>query len=70
MLLLFFLQKCVEDTLSPISVRLNFFQVDSESASAVLNMDSQWQAAAEVRTVITAEGWRQTVQSAFTPLFM
>ncbi|GAA6225884.1 integrin alpha-L-like [Lates japonicus] len=43
-----YMAKCVEDTLSPISVRLNFFQVDSESASAVLNMDSQWQAAAEV----------------------
>ncbi|KAE8301014.1 Integrin alpha-L CD11 antigen-like family member A [Larimichthys crocea] len=29
----------VDDTVSPVSISLNFFQVDSESASAVLNMD-------------------------------
>uniref|UniRef100_A0A8P4K5A7 VWFA domain-containing protein n=1 Tax=Dicentrarchus labrax TaxID=13489 RepID=A0A8P4K5A7_DICLA len=40
MTLLLFLQKCVDDTLSPISIRLNFFQIDSESASVVLNVDS------------------------------
>lgn len=49
----FFLQKCVKDTLSPISIKLNFSQVDSESASAVLNMDSKRQAEVEV---CTAEG--------------
>lgn len=56
MILLFFLQKCVKDTLSPISIKLNFSQVDSERASAVLNVDSKRQAAVEVCTVTTAEG--------------
>ncbi|XP_034388003.1 integrin alpha-M isoform X2 [Cyclopterus lumpus] len=36
-----YMPKCVKDTSSPISIRLNFFQVDNESASAVLNMDSK-----------------------------
>lgn len=47
---LFFLQTCVRDTLSPISVALNFAQEDSEHASAVLNVDSKRQAAVEVCT--------------------
>lgn len=48
MTLLFFLQKCVKDTLSPITVKLSFSQNDSESASAVLNVDSKRQAVIEV----------------------
>ncbi|XP_019121695.1 integrin alpha-L [Larimichthys crocea] len=43
-----YMPKCVKDTLSPISIKLNFSQVDSESASAVLNMDSKRQAEVEV----------------------
>ncbi|XP_044044763.1 integrin alpha-L-like isoform X2 [Siniperca chuatsi] len=43
-----YMPKCVDDTSSPISIRLNFFQVDSERASAVLNVDSKRQAVAEV----------------------
>ncbi|XP_040892769.1 integrin alpha-D [Toxotes jaculatrix] len=39
---------CVKDTLSPISIKLSFSQVDSEHASAVLNMDSKRQAVVEV----------------------
>uniref|UniRef100_A0A3Q1H080 VWFA domain-containing protein n=1 Tax=Anabas testudineus TaxID=64144 RepID=A0A3Q1H080_ANATE len=42
-----YMPKCVEDT-SPISIRLDFFQVDSESASVILNVDSNTQAAVEV----------------------
>ncbi|TKS69297.1 Integrin alpha-L CD11 antigen-like family member A [Collichthys lucidus] len=42
-----YMPKCVKDTLSPISIKLNFSQVDSESASAVLNMDSKRQAEVE-----------------------
>ncbi|XP_057699342.1 integrin alpha-D [Corythoichthys intestinalis] len=40
--------KCVKDTLSPISIKLNFTQVDSQSADAVLNKDSKTQAIIEV----------------------
>ncbi|XP_045904452.1 integrin alpha-L-like, partial [Micropterus dolomieu] len=40
--------KCVDDKSSPVSIRLNFFQVDSERASAVLNVDSKRQAVAEI----------------------
>lgn len=47
--LLFSLQKCVRDTLTPISIKLNFAQVETESASAVLNVDSKRQAFVEVR---------------------
>nr|ASU50959.1 integrin alpha-L [Epinephelus coioides] len=43
-----YMPKCVKDTLSPISIKLNFSQVDSKSASAILNMDSKRQAAVEV----------------------
>ncbi|XP_068444941.1 integrin alpha-D [Clinocottus analis] len=43
-----FMPKCVKDTLSPIIIKLNFSQVDSESASAILNMDSKMQAVVEV----------------------
>lgn len=44
----FFLQKCVKDTLSPISIKLDFTQDDSQSSSAVLNVDSRKQAVIEV----------------------
>ncbi|KAF3851882.1 hypothetical protein F7725_005237 [Dissostichus mawsoni] len=43
-----YMQKCVKDTLMPISIKLQFSQVDSESASAVLNVDSKTQATVEV----------------------
>ncbi|KAI4832766.1 hypothetical protein KUCAC02_015715 [Chaenocephalus aceratus] len=43
-----YMQKCVKDTLMPISIKLQFSQVDSESARAVLNVDSKTQAAVEV----------------------
>ncbi|XP_037328342.2 integrin alpha-D [Pungitius pungitius] len=32
---------CVKDTLSPISIKLNFSQVDSEDGGAILNIDSK-----------------------------
>ncbi|XP_038570620.1 integrin alpha-M-like isoform X2 [Micropterus salmoides] len=40
--------QCVDDTSSPVSIRLNFFQADSERARAVLDVDSKRQAVAEV----------------------
>ncbi|XP_061882703.1 integrin alpha-D isoform X1 [Entelurus aequoreus] len=40
--------KCVKDTLSPISIKLNFSQVDSQSTGAVLNVDGKTQAVVEV----------------------
>ncbi|XP_031140267.1 integrin alpha-D isoform X2 [Sander lucioperca] len=43
-----YMPKCVKDTLLPIIIKLNFSQVDSESASAVLNMDSETQAVVQV----------------------
>ncbi|XP_076583441.1 integrin alpha-M-like [Chaetodon auriga] len=43
-----YMPKCVKDTLSPISIKLNFAQDDSENASVVLNMDSKKQAVVEV----------------------
>ncbi|XP_070775265.1 integrin alpha-L [Enoplosus armatus] len=43
-----YMPKCVRDTLSPIGIKLNFSQDDSESASAVLNVDSKRQAVVEV----------------------
>ncbi|XP_051241529.1 integrin alpha-L-like isoform X7 [Dicentrarchus labrax] len=46
-----YMLKCVDDTLSPISIRLNFFQIDSESASVVLNVDSIRQTVVEVQYV-------------------
>ncbi|XP_070684031.1 integrin alpha-X [Pempheris klunzingeri] len=45
---LIYMPKCVRDTLSPISIKLNFSQVDSESASAVLSEDSKREAVVEV----------------------
>ncbi|KAM9363267.1 integrin alpha-L-like [Symphorus nematophorus] len=41
---------CVNDTSSPISIRLNFFQADSERANAILNVDSKTQ-------VVVEDGW-------------
>uniref|UniRef100_A0A3Q3IWD3 VWFA domain-containing protein n=1 Tax=Monopterus albus TaxID=43700 RepID=A0A3Q3IWD3_MONAL len=43
-----YMPKCVKDTLSPITIKLNFSQADSEKASAVLNVDSKRQAVVEV----------------------
>ncbi|XP_076001835.1 integrin alpha-L [Genypterus blacodes] len=43
-----FMLKCVQDTLSPVSIKLQFSQDDSETASAVLNVDSNTQADVEV----------------------
>ncbi|KAM7393612.1 hypothetical protein PAMP_020470 [Pampus punctatissimus] len=43
-----YMPKCVKDTLSPINIRLNFSQVDSVGASALLNMDSKRQAVVEI----------------------
>ncbi|XP_026159746.1 integrin alpha-M [Mastacembelus armatus] len=43
-----YIPKCVKDTLSPITIKLNFSQVDSEKASVVLNADSKKQAAVEL----------------------
>ncbi|XP_060942973.1 integrin alpha-M-like [Limanda limanda] len=40
--------KCLKDTFSPITIKFNFSQVDSESASAVLNVDSSRSASVEV----------------------
>nr|XP_057925143.1 integrin alpha-D isoform X2 [Doryrhamphus excisus] len=40
--------KCVKDTLSPVRIKLNFSQEDSESAGAVLNVDGKTQAVVEV----------------------
>lgn len=46
-----FLQECVRDTLSPISINLSFLQVNSESSQAVLNVDSRRQLHMEVRAL-------------------
>ncbi|KAM7009680.1 integrin alpha-L [Tautogolabrus adspersus] len=43
-----YMTKCVLDTLSPISVELQFSQVDSESAKAVLNVDSKRESVVEI----------------------
>ncbi|XP_062244772.1 integrin alpha-M-like [Platichthys flesus] len=40
--------KCLKDAFSPISIKFNFSQVDSESASAVVNVDSRRSATVEV----------------------
>ncbi|XP_006810290.1 integrin alpha-L-like, partial [Neolamprologus brichardi] len=45
-----YMPKCVIDTLSPISIKLNFSQADSETANITLNMDSKKQSAVEVRS--------------------
>ncbi|KAM8878943.1 integrin alpha-L [Spinachia spinachia] len=39
---------CVKDTLSPIGIKLNFSQVDSEHGRAVLNIDSKRHADVEI----------------------
>ncbi|XP_076583745.1 integrin alpha-L-like [Chaetodon auriga] len=39
-----YMPECVNDTSSPIIIRLNFHQADSDRASAVLNVDSMRQA--------------------------
>ncbi|XP_074544283.1 integrin alpha-L [Halichoeres trimaculatus] len=43
-----FMPKCVGDTLSPIPIKLHFYQDDNETASAVLNVDSVRLAALEI----------------------
>uniref|UniRef100_A0AAQ5YWQ5 VWFA domain-containing protein n=1 Tax=Amphiprion ocellaris TaxID=80972 RepID=A0AAQ5YWQ5_AMPOC len=43
-----YMQKCVKDTLSPVSIKLEFSQDDSESAAAVLNVDSNNQSDVEI----------------------
>ncbi|XP_077427955.1 integrin alpha-M [Vanacampus margaritifer] len=43
-----YMLKCVIDTKSPISIKLNFSQVDSQNADAVLNADGKTQAVVEV----------------------
>ncbi|AWP06281.1 putative integrin alpha-L-like [Scophthalmus maximus] len=43
-----YMPKNVKDTLSPISIKLNFSQVNSESSSVVLDADSRKQAVVEV----------------------
>ncbi|XP_061536738.1 integrin alpha-D isoform X2 [Phycodurus eques] len=45
---LVYMPKCVQDTLSPISIKLNFSQEDSQSADVVLNADGKTQAVVEV----------------------
>ncbi|KAM3864688.1 integrin alpha-L [Diretmus argenteus] len=40
--------ECVKDTLSPISIRLNYSQHDSENETAILDVDSDTQAVIEV----------------------
>uniref|UniRef100_A0A3Q1EBY7 Integrin alpha-L-like n=1 Tax=Acanthochromis polyacanthus TaxID=80966 RepID=A0A3Q1EBY7_9TELE len=43
-----YMQKCVKDTLSPVSIKLEFSQDDSETADAVLNVDSKNQSDVEI----------------------
>ncbi|KAM9792574.1 integrin alpha-M [Neosynchiropus ocellatus] len=43
-----FMPVCVTDTLSPISIKLNFWQVDSGGPSAVLNVDGEREVLVEV----------------------
>ncbi|XP_069024357.1 integrin alpha-X-like [Embiotoca jacksoni] len=43
-----YIRKCVRDTLSPISIKLSFFQADSENATAILNMDSKKTSVVEI----------------------
>lgn len=51
MIFFLLLQKCVGDTLSPISIKLKFKEEQSETQAAFLNVDSVTQAVAEVRSV-------------------
>ncbi|KAM4595822.1 integrin alpha-L-like [Fundulus diaphanus] len=43
-----YMNKCVQDTLSPVDVNLNFSQPDGKNASAILNMDSYTRAVVQV----------------------
>ncbi|KAM4584239.1 integrin alpha-M [Odontesthes bonariensis] len=43
-----YMQKCVRDTLSPIDIKFNFSQDNSDNSSAILNMDSSTEANVEV----------------------
>uniref|UniRef100_UPI0037E83128 integrin alpha-L n=1 Tax=Semicossyphus pulcher TaxID=241346 RepID=UPI0037E83128 len=43
-----YMPKCVQDTLSPIGIKLHFSQEDRESANAVLNEDSKRKAVVEI----------------------
>ncbi|XP_015224687.1 PREDICTED: integrin alpha-M-like [Cyprinodon variegatus] len=43
-----FMHRCVKDTLSPVQMKLNFSQSDSENAIGVLNMDSKRNATVDV----------------------
>nr|XP_046258402.1 integrin alpha-D [Scatophagus argus] len=43
-----YMPKCVKDTLTPVSIKLNFFQADNESTGAILNVDSKQQAVTEI----------------------
>lgn len=43
------LQKCVKDTLSPVTIKLQFFQPDKMMADAVLNEDNNMETFIEVR---------------------
>ncbi|XP_023269435.1 integrin alpha-M-like [Seriola lalandi dorsalis] len=43
-----YMPKCVTDTLSPLIIKLNFSQVDSETGNAILNVDSKMQDVVEV----------------------
>ncbi|XP_060931013.1 integrin alpha-M-like [Limanda limanda] len=45
--------KCLKDTFSPITIKFNFSQVDIESASAVLNVDSSRSASVEATFITT-----------------
>ncbi|XP_034044085.1 integrin alpha-X [Thalassophryne amazonica] len=45
---LIYMPTCVKDTLSPVSVQLNFSQVDDEKADAVLNVDNTRHAVVKV----------------------
>ncbi|XP_037115955.1 integrin alpha-D isoform X1 [Syngnathus acus] len=47
-LYLIYMPICVKDTLSPLSIKLNFSQVDSQHADVVLNADGKTQAVVEV----------------------
>ncbi|XP_071359889.1 integrin alpha-M [Trachinotus anak] len=43
-----YMPSCVKDTLSPLIIKLNFSQVESDSGDAILNVDSKRQAVVEV----------------------
>lgn len=42
------LQNCVQDTLSPIDIKLRFAQNESEQATSILNIDSATRVDTEV----------------------